>query len=138
MLEVKSIQKVAQVSGAQMQNDSKVCQPWAAQPRCESSIFLAKSSLMGRFNRSVDYLKSRKNFYLGFLCFGICSHQKSEYCFLCHILLLSLPFDSVSELSLSVYRQGHWLLRWSTNKLKEAWQVGYCRVWLATSSRRCR
>lgn len=37
---------------------------------------------------------------------------------------------TVSELSLSVYRQGHRLLAWSTSKPKEAWQAGYCCIQL--------
>lgn len=46
----------------QMENDSKVCQPWAAQSWCESGIFLAKSDLMDGFNRTVDSLKCQEIF----------------------------------------------------------------------------
>ena len=128
MLEVNSIQKVAQVSRAQMQNDSKVCQPWATHSLgVNLNVLLAKSSLMDGWISWKCWLPKIQENFLPWIsvCFLICFYQKRrKYCFHCYILLLSVSFDSVSELSLSVCRQACWLLGWSTNKLKVTWQAG--------------
>lgn len=96
---------------------------------------------MDRFHRTVPKIPG--NFFVLdlYICvcvyFVICCHQKSKYCFHCQMLLFSLPFDSVEELPLNIYKKRHWWLECCFFNSRKLGKQGTSVSSWVVSSRRC-